>query len=114
MHKYYLIALGVDTELNVILPAHRVELSRLEAWAKRTFTLQDAVVLKMTTNTWGLYGELLDHAQSVTVVHPPHVALITHSQVVNDKIAASILVRLLTKGLLVSIWVPPQEVRLLS
>lgn len=45
------------------------------------------------------------------VVHPPHVALITRSQVMNDKIAASILARLLAKGLLVGIWVPPQEIR---
>ena len=45
------------------------------------------------------------------VVHPPHVALITRSQVMNDKIAASILARLLAKGLLVGIWIPPQEVR---
>jgi len=51
------------------------------------------------------------YAHSVTVVHPPHVALITRSQVMNDKIAASILARLLAKGLLVGIWVPPQEVR---
>jgi transposase len=29
----------------------------------------------------------------------------------NDKIAASILARLLAKGLLVGIWIPPQEVR---
>ena len=29
----------------------------------------------------------------------------------HDKIAASILARLLAKGLLVGIWVPPQEVR---
>jgi len=51
------------------------------------------------------------YAGSVTVVHPPHVALITRSLVMNDKIAASILARLLAKGLLVGIWVPPQEVR---
>jgi transposase len=30
---------------------------------------------------------------------------------VNDKIAASILARLLAKGLLVGVWVPPQEIR---
>ena len=65
----------------------------------------------MTTNTWQLYDELSEYAGSVTVVHPPHVALITRSQVMNDKIAASILARLLAKGLLVGIWVPPQEVR---
>jgi transposase len=44
-------------------------------------------------------------------MHPPHVALITRSQVMTDKIAASILTRLLAKGLLVGIWVPPQEIR---
>jgi len=111
VHKHYLIALGVDEDLNVVLPARRVELSHLESWMKRTLTRQDDVVLEMTTNTWQLYDELCAYAGSVLVVHPPHVALITRSQVMNDKIAASILARLLAKGLLVGIWVPPQEVR---
>ncbi len=65
----------------------------------------------MTTNTWQLYDELSEYAGRVLVVHPPHVALITRSQVMNDKIAASILARLLAKGLLVGIWIPPQEIR---
>jgi transposase len=111
VHKHYLIAIGVDDELNVVLPARRVELSHLETWMKKTLTQQDAVVLEMTTNTWQLYDELCAYAGSVLVVHPPHVALITRSQVMNDKIAASILARLLAKGLLVGIWVPPQEIR---
>ena len=111
VHKHYLIALGVDADLNVVLPARRVELSRLESWMKKSLTKQDAVVLEMTTNTWQLHDELCQYAGSVLVVHPPHVALITRSQVMNDKIAASILARLLAKGLLVGIWVPPQEVR---
>jgi transposase len=111
VHKHYLIALGVDEDLNVVLPARRVELSHLESWMKKTLTKQDEVVLEMTTNTWQLYDELCEYAGSVLVVHPPHVALITRSQVMNDKIAASILARLLAKGLLVGIWVPPQEVR---
>jgi transposase len=111
VHKYYLIALGVNENLEVVLPARRVELSNLESWMKKNLTKQDEVVLEMTTNTWQLYDELVEHTGSVTVVHPPHVALITRSQVMNDKIAASILARLLAKGLLVGIWVPPQEVR---
>jgi len=111
VHKYYLIAYGVDQDLNVQLPAQRVELSRLEAWMKKTLSRQDQVVLEMTTNTWQLYDELSQYASSVTVVHPPHVALITRSQVMTDKIAAVILARLLAKGLLVSVWVPPVEVR---
>lgn len=111
VHKHYLIALGVDEDLNVLLPATRVELSRLDAWMDKTLRPDDALALEMTTNTWQLYDELAPRVASVTVVHPPHVALITRAQVMNDKIAASILARLLAKGLLVGIWVPPQEVR---
>jgi transposase len=111
VHKHYLVALGMDADLNVALPMRRVELSHLESWMKKELTKQDEVALEMTTNTWQLYDELVEYAGSVMVVHPPHVALITRSQVMNDKIAASILARLLAKGLLVGIWVPPQEVR---
>jgi len=111
VHKHYLIAVGVDENLEVVLPARRVELSHLEGWMKKALTRQDEVVLEMTTNTWQLYDELVEYAGSVMVVHPPHVALITRAQVMNDKIAASILARLLAKGLLVGIWVPPQGIR---
>lgn len=111
VHKHYLIALGVDENLEVVMPARRVELSNLESWMKKNLTVQDEVVLEMTTNTWQLYDELSAHVGLVIVVHPPHVALITRSQVMNDKIAASMLARLLAKGLLVGIWIPPQEVR---
>jgi transposase len=111
VHKHYLIAIGVDDDLHVVLLARRVEFSYLEAWMKKTLTKQDEVVLEMTTNTWQLYDELCAYAGSVLVVHPPHVALITKSLVMNDKIAASILARLLAKGLLVGVWVPPQEIR---
>ncbi len=111
VHKHYLIALGVDEDLEVTLPARRVELTQLESWMKKNLTRQDEVVLEMTTNTWQLYDELSAYVGSVMVVHPPHVALITRSQVMNDKIAASILARLLAKGLLVGVWVPPQEIR---
>lgn len=111
VHKHYLIAVGVDDDLNVVLPVRRVEFSYLEAWMKKTLTKQDEVVLEMTTNTWQLYDELCEYAGSVLVVHPPHVALITRSQVMNDKIAASMLARLLAKRLLVGVWVPPQDIR---
>ena len=111
VHKHYLIATGVNADLEVVMTPRRVELSHLESWMKKNLTKQDEVVLEMTTNTWQLYDELSQYAGSVTVVHPPHVALITRSQVMTDKIAAAILARLLAKGLLVGIWVPPQEIR---
>jgi transposase len=111
VHKHYLIAIGVDEDLHQVFDPQRVKLSHLEKWISRTLRKTDAIVLEMTTNTWQLYEDLVPHVGSVTVVHPPHVALITRSQVMTDKIAASILARLHAKGLLVGIWVPPKEVQ---
>ncbi len=111
IHKHYLVACGVDAGLNPALGPQRVELVNLDHWMSKSLCPDDAVVIEMTTNTWQMYDDLLPHVQSVTVVHPPHVALITRSQVMNDKIAALTLARLHAKGLLVGIWVPPQEVR---
>ena len=53
VHKHYLIALGVDEDLNVVLPARRVELSHLESWMKRTLTKRDDVVLETPAPTAG-------------------------------------------------------------
>jgi transposase len=111
VHKYYLIAIAVDQDLNKVYGPQRVELSKLGEWIEKTITQQDAVVLEMTGNAWQIHDELVSHAQSVTVVHPPHVSLIVRAQVMNDKIAAMALARLHAKGLLVGIWVPPQEIR---
>jgi hypothetical protein len=94
IHKHYRVAIGVDEDLNQVLGPQRVELLNLEKWLSKTLCKDDAVVIEMTTNTWQIYDDLLPHVGSVTVVHPPHVALITRSQVMNDKIAASILARL--------------------
>jgi transposase len=77
----------------------------------KALTLQDAVVLEMTTNVLQLYDDLLPHVHSVTLVHPPHVTLITRAQVMTDKIAALVLARLHAVGLLPPVWVPLLEVR---
>ena len=53
VHKHYLIALGVDADLNVVLPSRRVELSRLESWMKKSLTKQDEVVLETPAPTAG-------------------------------------------------------------
>ncbi len=64
--------------------------------------------MKLSTQ---FYDTLLPHVHSVTVVHPPHVALITRAQVKTDGKAALGLAQLHAAGLLVGIWIPPQEVR---
>jgi len=111
VHKHYLIACGVDAQRKQVLGPQRVQLVHLEHWMRKTLTLQDAVVLEMTTNAFQLYDDLLPYAHSVTLVHPPHVKLITSAQVMTDKIAASILARLHAVDMLPPVWVPPLEVR---
>ncbi len=111
IHKHYLLAFGVDADLNRVLGPQRIRLLNLKRWMNKTLRPDDAVAIEMTTNTWQIYEDLLPHVGSVTVVHPPHVALITRSWVMNDRIASATLARLLAKGLLAGIWVPPREVR---
>ncbi len=111
VHKHYLVAAIVDADKNEVVPLRRVPFVQLDDWVRKNLTPQDAVVLEMTTNTFQLYDDLLPHVHSVTVVHPPNVALITRAHVMTDKIAARTLARLHAAGLLPSVWVPPADVR---
>lgn len=111
IHKHYLVATGVDRQGNPIFGPHQVSISRLEEWIPKHLTSLDAVVLEMTTNTWKMHDLLVPHVYSVTVVHPPHVALIVRAQVKTDRKAALSLAQLHAAGLLPAVWVPPQEVR---
>ena len=111
VHKHYLVACGVDAEQNQILGPQRVTLSDLDRWVSRTLSADDALVLEMTTNTWQLYDELAPFVRSVTVVHPPHVGLVTKVQVKTDRQAALALAQLHAAGILKPVWVPPPEVR---
>jgi transposase len=111
IHKHYLVATGVDRQGNQVFGPQQVANPNLEEWIPKHLTHQDAVVLEMTTNTWKMHDLLQPHVHSVTVVHPPHVALIVRAQVKTDKKAAFTLAQLHAAGLLPGIWVPPQEVR---
>lgn len=111
VHKHYLIAIGVNAAKEQVYGPVRVDLQRLDGWAKKALLPTDAVVLEMTTNTWQVYDELKPFAHSVTVVHPPHVALITRAQVMTDNLAALKLARLHAAGMIPALWVPPPEVR---
>jgi len=111
LHKHYLVAYALDADLNRSFGPQRVLLEDLERWREKRLTRQDAVVLEMTTNAFQVHDDLLPHVHSVTVVHPPHVALITRSRVMTDKIAARILADEHARGSLVGIWIPPDNVR---
>lgn len=111
VHKHYLVAYAVDPDLNRSFGPQRVLLEDLEPWRQKRLTRHDAVALEMTTNAFQLYDDLLPYVHSVTVVHPPHVALITRARVMTDRIAARILAAEHARGSLVGIWIPPKPVR---
>jgi transposase len=111
VHKHYLVAFGVDSQLNPVLGSQRVPLTDLARWVSKPLSPGDALVLEMTTNTFQLYDDLAPFVHSVTVVHPPHVALVARVQVKTDNLAALTLARPHAAGLLPPVWVPPPEVR---
>jgi transposase len=83
----------------------------LDDWVERVLTLEDAVVLEMSTNTYLFYDTMLPHVHSVIAVHPPNVALVTNAPVKTDKKAALALAQLHAAGMLTGVWIPPHEVR---
>lgn len=111
VHKHYMVAIGVDKDLNQVFGPHKVRWISFENWIQRNLTQQDAVILEMTTNTWEVHDLLVEKVHSVTIVHPPHVKLIVRAQAMTDTKAALALAKLHAAGLLPGIWVPPQEVR---
>ncbi len=110
-HKHYLVAIGVNADLEKVVGPHRISLTSLEDWVAKHLTPNDAVVIEMSTNAYELYDTLFPHVHSVTLVHPPYVALITKAQVKTDRKAAETLAQLHAAGLLPGIWVPPVEIR---
>jgi transposase len=111
IHRDYMVAMAVDRDLRVVYGPTRVTWDKFDAWIGRHLTQLDAVVIEMTTNTWQVHDLVAPHVHSVTVVHPPHVKVITQAPVMNDKKAAEALAILHAAGLLRSVWVPDQTVR---
>ena len=111
IHKHYLVAVGVDAARTVVFGPQRVAYTHVTAWIEQHLTSADAVVLEMTTNAFQLHDELQPFVHSVTLVHPPHVALVTQVPVKTDTKAALALAQLHAAGLLTGIWVPPPAVR---
>jgi transposase len=111
IHKEYFVAAGVNAAQERVFGPQRVPNVHLDEWLAQHITRQDAVVLEMTTNTYLFYDALLRHVHSVTVVHPPHVALVVRAQVKTDRKAALGLAQLHAAGLLTGVWIPPHAVR---
>jgi len=111
IHKYFMVAMAVDHQKNVVYGPRRVEWPEFERWMQRTLQPSDSVVIEMTTNTWEVYDLLLKHVSHVIVVHPQHIKLIVGAQVKTDHKAAHTLAELLSAGMLHSIWIPDDYTR---
>jgi transposase len=111
IHRDYMVATAVNAELEIVFGPARVGWEQFEGWITRTLTGTDALCVEMTTNTWQVVDTVQAHVHSVTVVHPPHLKLITAMPVMNDKRAAEALATLLAAGFMRSVWVPDQAVR---
>ena len=111
IHKEYFVAVGVDTQREVVFGPQRVSNYQLDDWISRVLTTQDTVALEMTTNTYLFYDTLKPQVHSIIAVHPPNVTLVTGAQVKTDKKAALALAQLHAAGMLEGVWIPPQPVR---
>ena len=110
-HKHYVVVGGLNAQLEIVLPARRMDIERYPQWAKENLALKDCLVIEASTNTWDLYDISAAMAGKVVVAHPLAVKLIANARVKTDKQDVFRLARLLAGGLIPEVWVPPEPVR---
>lgn len=111
LHKRYVMVGAVNTQQEVVLRPHRIELVAFERWAKKHLQPTDELVLEATSNAWYIYDLLEPLVAGVVVANPYHVKLIAASMVKTDRRDTLVLARLLAANLIPEIWIPPVEVR---
>ena len=99
-HKRYVVVGGLNAQLEIVLPARRMDIERYPQWAKENLTQRDIVVIEASTNTWDLYDVTAAVAGKVVVAHPLAVKLIANARVKTDKQDVFRLARLLAGGLI--------------
>lgn len=110
-HKHYVVVGGLNAQLEVVLPARRMDIERYPQWAQENLTPRDSLVIEASTNTWDLYDATAAVAGKVVVAHPLAVKLIANARVKTDKQDVFRMARLLAGGLIPEVWVPPVPVR---
>lgn len=111
IHREYVLAGGMDASQEWILPPRKLEMSRLEEWAKKNLCESDAVVIETTTNVWDIYDIVQPLVGHAVVAHAGAVRQIAEARVKTDKEDVKRLIRLLIADIVPEVWVPPQPVR---
>ena len=55
IHKEYFVDVGVNEQREIIFGPQKVSVYQLESWVEKHLTLEDAVVLEVSTNTYLFY-----------------------------------------------------------
>jgi hypothetical protein len=83
-HKHYGVFLGVNPQLEVVLPGRRVDWTRLEAWMKQHLKPTDIVVIEATTNTWHLFDLIKPYVAHIKIANAGRVKLLGAGGVKTD------------------------------
>jgi len=108
-HKQFVMVAAVDSEQTLLQSPYRVNMPQLEGWAANTLTVDDTVVIEVTTNTWQLHKLLSQYAGEVVVANPYKTKLIAEARIKSDKVDAIALAQLLASRFIAEVWVPDHE-----
>lgn len=111
VHKDYVTVAILDAQLNAVLGPRRVDIHQLEAWASKSLTFGDKVVLEATGSAWQIVDQLRPLVDSVIVANSLLIKPMMSGKVKTDNRDAVRLARLLAAGMVPEVWVPPMEVR---
>ena len=111
VHKYFVVAAGVNATHEVVLRPQRVNLTAFPAWARKHLRPSDEVVLEATGNAWYVYDLLEPLVSRVVVGVTQQIRLIAAAMVKTDRKDALTLARLLAVNIIPAVWVPPLPVR---
>jgi transposase len=111
VHQMYSVAAAVDANQQIIVKPRKIDSSDLEAWASKTLTPNDVVVIEAMSGCWVMYDMLSQYAGKVIVAHPGHIKMIGASFVKTDNRDVLVLARLLAANLVPEVWAPPPVVR---
>lgn len=113
VHKHYVMVGGVDGQQQVVLLPRKLSLAEFARWQSQFLTTTDAVALEATGSAWHLYDQLTVRGARVYVANPLLIEWIGAAPVKTDRHDTLKLARLLAAGILPTVWVPPEPVRLL-
>ncbi len=102
---------GLNAQLEIVLPAHEMDIERDHQLGKANPTSKDCLVIEASVNSWDLFDITADVVGKVVVAHPLQIKLIASAPLKTDKLGVNRLARVLEGDLIPKVRVPPIPVR---